>query len=229
MQFGSNHASSGVQCAGMKSTTKNQQRINREAVPAAPPQPEIYHTAAAAAAAEGCGDLHLCQQVMRQICLTAAVDLSVCRRLDANWRGQQGAAYGAPTSFNTSSAAAQLACYPNVSGGYYLHSTRSSHTPPRNVAQNNLENFQAPTICPRQGFTSGGYASAVPLLKHPVMLSLQVRDSAALLSKVHVVGGDISLPGLGLSAADRATLVSSVNFIIHCAADIRLEADIQVS
>ncbi len=36
------------------------------------------------------------------------------------------------------------------------------------------------------------------------------------------------MPGLGLSPSDRAALSSSVNFIIHCAADIRLEADIQV-
>jgi thioester reductase-like protein len=58
---------------------------------------------------------------------------------------------------------------------------------------------------------------------------MQVRDSTKLLQKVHVIGGDISMPGLGLSAADRTTLLSSVDFIVHCAADIRLEADIQVS
>ena len=55
-----------------------------------------------------------------------------------------------------------------------------------------------------------------------------MRDQAGVLSKVKVVEGDISLPGLGLSAAHRDTLVNSLNFIIHCAADIRLEADIQV-
>lgn len=58
---------------------------------------------------------------------------------------------------------------------------------------------------------------------------LQIREQSKVLSKVKVVGGDISLPGLGLSPADRAVLVGSVNFIVHCAADIRLEADIQVS
>jgi thioester reductase-like protein len=62
-----------------------------------------------------------------------------------------------------------------------------------------------------------------------LLLLLQVRDNDKLVQKVHVVSGDISLPCLGLSAADRATLVHSVDFVIHCAADIRLEADIQVS
>eukprot|EP00879_Flechtneria_rotunda_P002270 GHRR01002461.1.p1 GENE.GHRR01002461.1~~GHRR01002461.1.p1 ORF type:complete len:664 (+),score=233.63 GHRR01002461.1:802-2793(+) len=41
------------------------------------------------------------------------------------------------------------------------------------------------------------------------------------------MAGDISLPGLGLSPVDRAQLLGTVDFIIHCAADIRLEADIQ--
>jgi fatty acyl-CoA reductase len=56
-----------------------------------------------------------------------------------------------------------------------------------------------------------------------------VRNNEKLVQKVHVVSGDISLPGLGLSAADRATLLHSVDYIIHSAADIRLEADMQVS
>lgn len=55
-----------------------------------------------------------------------------------------------------------------------------------------------------------------------------MRDSTKLLQKVQVMGGDMSLPGLGLSPADRTALLSSVDFIVHCAADIRLEADIQV-
>uniref|UniRef100_A0A383VYV1 Fatty acyl-CoA reductase n=1 Tax=Tetradesmus obliquus TaxID=3088 RepID=A0A383VYV1_TETOB len=55
----------------------------------------------------------------------------------------------------------------------------------------------------------------------------KVRSSEKLVQKVHVVAGDISLPGLGLSDADRATLLHSVDYIIHCAADIRLEADMQ--
>mgnify|MGYP001806964070 CR=1 FL=1 len=67
------------------------------------------------------------------------------------------------------------------------------------------------------------------LMMLPLLRPVQVREDSSLLSKVVVVGGDISLPGLGLSPSDRAALSSSVNFIIHCAADIRLEADIQVS
>jgi thioester reductase-like protein len=60
------------------------------------------------------------------------------------------------------------------------------------------------------------------------LLLLQVRDNAAIVSKVSAVGGDISQAGLGLAVEDRAMLLSSLDFIIHCAADIRLEADIQV-
>jgi thioester reductase-like protein len=56
-----------------------------------------------------------------------------------------------------------------------------------------------------------------------------VRNNEKLAQKVHVVSGDISLPALGLSDADRATLLHSVDYIIHCAADIRLEADMQVN
>lgn len=57
---------------------------------------------------------------------------------------------------------------------------------------------------------------------------IQVRDQSTLLDKVQVVGGDISLPGLGLDEQSRQFLISNVHFIMHCAADIRLEADIQV-
>jgi hypothetical protein len=56
----------------------------------------------------------------------------------------------------------------------------------------------------------------------------QVRDQSTLLDKVQVVAGDISLPGLGLDEQTRQALISNVHFIVHCAADIRLEADIQV-
>jgi hypothetical protein len=56
----------------------------------------------------------------------------------------------------------------------------------------------------------------------------QVRDQSTLLDKVQVAAGDISLPGLGLDEQTRQVLISNLHFIIHCAADIRLEADIQV-
>lgn len=44
--------------------------------------------------------------------------------------------------------------------------------------------------------------------------------------KVTAIAGDLSLPGLGISAADHATLVDKVDILIHSAADIRLEAPI---
>jgi hypothetical protein len=88
----------------------------------------------------------------------------------------------------------------------------------------------------RQTAADGHVIARTPVLpvvyQHQALLfaccPAQVRDSTKLLRKVQVMGGDISLPGLGLSAADRTTLLSSVDYIVHCAADIRLEADIQV-
>jgi hypothetical protein len=47
------------------------------------------------------------------------------------------------------------------------------------------------------------------------------------VGKVKAVQGDIQLPGIGLSQSDRARLMRSVDVIIHCAADIRLEPTIQ--
>jgi hypothetical protein len=54
-----------------------------------------------------------------------------------------------------------------------------------------------------------------------------VRDRPSIVAKVKAVQGDIQLPGLGLSPADRVKLERSVDIIIHCAADIRLEPTIQ--
>jgi fatty acyl-CoA reductase len=48
-----------------------------------------------------------------------------------------------------------------------------------------------------------------------------------LVSKVQGVEGDMELPGLGLSTADRQMLVSDVDVIIHSAADLTLDAHIQ--
>lgn len=56
-----------------------------------------------------------------------------------------------------------------------------------------------------------------------------VRDDASIVSKVKAVQGDIQLPGLDLSPSDRSLLSRSVDVIIHCAADIRLEPSIQES
>ena len=54
-----------------------------------------------------------------------------------------------------------------------------------------------------------------------------VRDDTALLPLVTPIAGDILQPGLGLSLEDKETLQDEVDTIIHCAADIRLEAPIQ--
>ena len=52
-----------------------------------------------------------------------------------------------------------------------------------------------------------------------------VRDKRELTSKVTAIEGDILAPGLGLSPADAARLQAEVKFVLHAAADIRLEAD----
>lgn len=54
----------------------------------------------------------------------------------------------------------------------------------------------------------------------------QVRDQPQLLGKVRAVPGDITLPGLGLSPSTTQQLQSELHFILHTAADIRLEVDI---
>ena len=55
-----------------------------------------------------------------------------------------------------------------------------------------------------------------------------VRDTPAA-NRAAAVEGDISLPGLGIDPETRAMLEAESQYIIHCAADIALEADIQVS
>lgn len=47
--------------------------------------------------------------------------------------------------------------------------------------------------------------------------------------KVQAVEGDLCLPGLGLSEADQQLLLRDVEQVIHCAANIELDADIQKS
>lgn len=46
-------------------------------------------------------------------------------------------------------------------------------------------------------------------------------------SRVHAVAGDLELPGLGLSPADREQLVCDVDVVIHAAASLTLDARIQ--
>jgi nucleoside-diphosphate-sugar epimerase len=66
---------------------------------------------------------------------------------------------------------------------------------------------------------------AAQLLKAPLFHLVRARPELA--AKVVAVAGDISLPGLGLSPEDLATLEREANYIIHSAADIRLEPPMQ--
>jgi len=54
-----------------------------------------------------------------------------------------------------------------------------------------------------------------------------VRDNHALLQKVHLLEGDLNSDNLGLSATDLQKALSEVEFVIHSAASIELEADVQ--
>lgn len=47
--------------------------------------------------------------------------------------------------------------------------------------------------------------------------------------KISAVAGDVSLPGLGLSAADRRTLADEVNIVFHAAATIRFDEHIRTA
>jgi hypothetical protein len=55
----------------------------------------------------------------------------------------------------------------------------------------------------------------------------KVRETPAI-KRARAVAGDIFMADLGLSQDDKAVIESEVNIILHCAADITLEADIQV-
>jgi thioester reductase-like protein len=45
-------------------------------------------------------------------------------------------------------------------------------------------------------------------------------------TKVQAVNGDLSLPGMGMSDEDAAAVLQQVTTVIHCAADIELDAPI---
>lgn len=47
--------------------------------------------------------------------------------------------------------------------------------------------------------------------------------------KISAVAGDVSLPGLGLSATDRQTLADEVNIVFHAAATIRFDEHIRIA
>lgn len=51
----------------------------------------------------------------------------------------------------------------------------------------------------------------------------------SVFAKVQAVEGDLSLPGLGLSPEDARMLQHEVTHVVHCAANIELDADIQKS
>jgi thioester reductase-like protein len=63
-------------------------------------------------------------------------------------------------------------------------------------------------------------------LFHEVQNRANLQGNSSILSRVQVVEGDLLLPGLGLSAADHA-LLREVDVVLHCAANLELEADIQ--
>ena len=49
------------------------------------------------------------------------------------------------------------------------------------------------------------------------------------MSKVHPVEGDVSLPDLGLSPADRTMLVENVNIVFHVAATVKFNEPLNVA
>lgn len=62
------------------------------------------------------------------------------------------------------------------------------------------------------------------------MLHKRVANGApSPFRKVVAVEGDLCLPGLGLGESDKQQLLAEVEHVIHCAANIELDADIQKS
>lgn len=67
------------------------------------------------------------------------------------------------------------------------------------------------------------------LLSGPLFHTLHKQMAAGgsnVFRKVHIVTGDLTEPGLGLSEADRSQL-GQTNLILHSAADLALQAPIQ--
>lgn len=61
-------------------------------------------------------------------------------------------------------------------------------------------------------------------------LHQQVADGrSSPFQLVKAIEGDLCLPGLGLSELDRQLLLSTTTHVIHCAANIELDAEIQWS
>lgn len=54
-------------------------------------------------------------------------------------------------------------------------------------------------------------------------------SNGVLASRVRAINGDLSAPGLGLSDSDAQLLCERVNVVIHCAANVQLDAHVQNS
>ncbi|WIA32225.1 hypothetical protein OEZ86_003073 [Tetradesmus obliquus] len=74
---------------------------------------------------------------------------------------------------------------------------------------------------------SSAEARLSQLLQKPIFH--KVREQRHLLAKVSAVTGDLTQPGLGLAAGAAQQLQQQLQLILHCAADIRLEVDIQTA
>jgi len=84
-----------------------------------------------------------------------------------------------------------------------------------------IETACVPVIPEREGVASDVLHAT--LNPQPQPLSLP----HPLTPKVHVLEGDLTMTGLGLTADDQATLIAEVTVIIHAASIIELEADVQ--
>ncbi|XP_012264094.2 putative fatty acyl-CoA reductase CG8306 [Athalia rosae] len=62
------------------------------------------------------------------------------------------------------------------------------------------------------------------LTKDPVFETLKEKGSSDALQKLIGVAGDVGEEGLGLSAADRQTLINNVQIVVHSAATLDFEA-----
>ncbi|XP_017888842.1 putative fatty acyl-CoA reductase CG8306 [Ceratina calcarata] len=69
----------------------------------------------------------------------------------------------------------------------------------------------------------------VELQKNPVFDRLKEENKTDLFKKLSPVAGDVGEENLGLSGADRLTLVEEVNIVIHSAASLDFEANLKTA
>lgn len=62
------------------------------------------------------------------------------------------------------------------------------------------------------------------LLSSPVF---RLHDTSQILPKLSIVAGDLAKPNCGISAADQRKLISEVQYVVHAAASIRFDNNIQ--